>query len=99
MTRRTLARRSGQLWLSAELEWAPEPFWRWPDGAANSVVLNHSDSEEFEESAKAVRSPALAMSVGDLSPGVPDKGQLCIHAITFGGWLRCWISCARERSF
>lgn len=31
ITRRTRARRCGQLWLSAELEWAPEPLWRWPD--------------------------------------------------------------------
>jgi hypothetical protein len=31
MTRRTLAARAGQEWLSAELEWAPFPPRTWPD--------------------------------------------------------------------
>lgn len=29
-TRRTRARRAGQVWLSKEIELAPEPLWLWP---------------------------------------------------------------------
>jgi len=31
MTRRTLAKRHGQLWLTEEIEWAPHPVRTWPD--------------------------------------------------------------------
>jgi 5-methylcytosine-specific restriction endonuclease McrA len=40
MTRRTLARRHGQLWLSVELEFAPYPDGFWPRRAIGAPQLS-----------------------------------------------------------
>ncbi len=43
MTRRTRAKRAGQLWLSAEIQWAPFPAWMIP-----ARVLKAAQTEMFE---------------------------------------------------
>ena len=48
MTRRTRARRSGQLWLSSEIEWAPYPSWMIPRHVLDERQFEMFEMFEFE---------------------------------------------------